>query len=188
MFKVKITYDKTDLMALFRVSRWPRGRGRWHSIFQKLGLTVGALLTALAIAAGLRACTYEISSVFSGGSYALNAFDGFSIIITAAMGLSLIFPNSDWFWRWAVWKNYKEKGTELEFCFSEDGFTVTVLTCRSDFSYDGIAKLYEDRNSYVLILPGGTGYVLRKSSFVDGDPAIFGPWLSEKTGKQIIQA
>ena len=169
MFRARLVYDKDDLMALSRATRWPRGGERRHSILRKIGLGVGVLLTAMAAAAGLRACAYEISSAFSGGGYRADTLA------------------SVWIWKKAAWKSYKEKGSELDFRFSEDGFTVTVPTCSSEFSYQGIAKLYEDADYFVLILPAGTGYVLRKSSFIEGDPAAFGPWLAEKTGKNIIQ-
>lgn len=187
MFRVKIIYDEDDLMVLFRAARWPHDGGRRHPVLRKLGLAAGILLTAMAIAAGVKACTYEISSVFSGSGYAPNAFDGLGIIFTAAIGLFLAVPNSDWFWKRAVWKNYKEKGTELNFCFCEDGFTVSVPTCSSDFSYTGIETIYESTGHFVLILPAGTGYVLRKSSFIEGDPTGFGLWLAQKTEKQLIQ-
>lgn len=187
MFRARLVYDKDDLMALSRATRWPRGGGRRHSILRKIGLGVGVLLTAMAAAAGLRACAYEISSAFSGGGYRADTLASVGIVFYAAIGLSLVLQNSEWIWKKAAWKSYKEKGSELDFRFSEDGFTVTVPTCSSEFSYQGIAKLYEDADYFVLILPAGTGYVLRKSSFIEGDPAAFGPWLAEKTGKNIIQ-
>lgn len=186
MFRVKLVYDQEDMMALFHAT-WPRRSGRWYPILRRAGLVVGILLIAMAVAAGFRACAHELSASFSGGGYRPDAFVRVGIIFTAALGLSLAAPNSGWFWKRAVWKNYKEKGTELEFCFSEDGFTVTVPTCSSDFSYAGIEKIYEDTGHFVLMLPSGAGYVLRKSSFTQGDPAEFGPWLAQKTEKQLIQ-
>lgn len=186
MFRVKLVYDQEDMLALFRAA-WPRRGGRWHPILRKARLAVGVLLIAMAVVTGFRACVYELSASFSDEGYGLDAFVGAGIILTAAFGLALAAPASGWFWKRAVWKNYKEKGTELEFCFSEDGFTVTVPTCSSEFSYAGVAAIYEDAGHYVLTLPSGAGYVLRKSAFIQGDPAQFGPWLAQKTNKQLIQ-
>lgn len=187
MFKVKTIYDKDDLMMLFRATRWPRDGGRRHSILRKAGLGVGVFLIAMAIAAEFRACAYEISSAFSGGNHRPDTWVSVGIVLIATVGLSLVFQNSEWIWKKAAWKSYREKGVELNFCFWENGFTVTVPTCSSDFSYAGIEKIYESTGHFVLILSAGTGYVLRKASFTEGDPAAFGPWLVGKTGRQMIQ-
>lgn len=184
MFKVKTVYDENDLMMLFRVNRWPKDGGRKHPILKKIGFTAGIILVALMLLSGIMNFIAEIKLSLSGVHAARDSYY-LGFVFWLAIGLFLVINNGDWIWKKASWKSYQEKGTELNFCFSETGFTVLLPTSSSEILYSGLARLYEDASCYVLMLPTNADYVLRKSAFIEGDPEQFRDFIQQKTGKPV---
>lgn len=184
MFKVKTVYDENDLMMLFRVNRWPKDGGRKHPILKKIGFVIGIILTVSALLYIVLGFVVEIKLLLSGADAALGSHSQ-SFVFPFALGVFLVIRNGDWIWKKVSWKGYQEKGTELNFCFSETNFTVLTPTSSSEMLYSGFARLYEDASCYVLMLPTNAGYVLRKSAFIEGDPEQFRDFIQQKTGKAV---
>ena len=182
-FAVKLVYNEDDLLALVHAHRWPKGQNR---VLRRAALIIGLLLTLLVILAAMRSCTNEILQALPGAEPAPekpNLMLGF--FFWGAVGLSLVTRNSDWYWKKMTWKSYPEKGNELDYRFSEDGFTVTLPTSRTEMAYTSIAGVFEDTGHYVLLLPAKTGYILRKDAFIQGSPEQFRDFIAQKTGRAV---
>ena len=182
-FTVKLVYNEEDLLALVHAHRWPKGQNR---VLRKAALVIGVLLTALVFAAAVRSCTSEILHSLPGAEPAPeipNLMLG--IFFWGAVGLSLVTRNSDWYWKKLTWKSYQEKGSELDYRFSEDGFTVTLPTSRTEMAYSSIAGVFEDAGHYVLLLPAKNGFILRKDAFTQGTPEQFRDFIAQKTGRPV---
>lgn len=85
------------------------------------------------------------------------------------------------------WREYKDKDTEFYYRFVENEFTVHSPVADSRYDYSVVQDIVEGTGHYLLITGVNMAHILRKEDFIVGNFADFGPWLSQKLGKEIIK-
>ena len=88
---------------------------------------------------------------------------------------------------WVTWRRYRDKGTDLQYEFFENEFTVHSSDADSRYNYSVIQDIVEGPDHYLLVVDINMAHVLNKKSFLAGDSNAFGPWISQKTGKKMIR-
>lgn len=87
----------------------------------------------------------------------------------------------------AMWYGIKKNkaSMEMEYQFDEDCFTEYTTGNKYCFEYADVQAIAEGQKHYLLFADAKTAHILRKDSFLEGDPVVFGSWLSAKLGKEI---
>lgn len=85
------------------------------------------------------------------------------------------------------WKNYKDKGVELAWWFSENEFKLHTPVSDTCCQYSVIDRVVESPTHVFLFLDARTAYMIRKDSFLAGDADMFGSWVAQKCGKELIK-
>jgi len=85
-----------------------------------------------------------------------------------------------------MFKNVSSAGNEeAEYVFEEDCLHMRGAHSEGTADYGGFVKLLENKRYYFLFIRKNMAYVLPKSAFVEGDPAEFGAFLTEKCSKPV---
>lgn len=183
-FEVKMIYDADDLMALFRVQRWPLDGGKRHSFWKKAALVLGVLCLLLLALSILRVFMSELLYAFGKIEHKSSHYMPLGLIILGSISIYLIIRyDGDWFWKRMCWKNYNEKGMEIKFSFREGSFEVLTPACASSIDYSAIAQVYEEKDRFLLIQQNKGAHILRKDCFIQGDPEQFRDFISRVTQK-----
>ncbi|MFR1052462.1 MAG: YcxB family protein [Lachnospirales bacterium] len=74
---------------------------------------------------------------------------------------------------------------EQKFYFDDTGMVAQGGTEKVVHQYGEFWALAETEDYFVLFLNKFSGYILSKAGFLQGDPAKFGAFLKEKTGKEL---
>ena len=115
-------------------------------------------------------------------------------LIFAAMIVSVVLAVYD---QWGYRERYssrvawrrakKEKRETIQFQFFEEDFQVHVAEADARGNYSVIQDVLEGPAHYLLFIGRNQAYILNKKNFLEGDPAVFGVWISSKVGKEIIK-
>lgn len=73
----------------------------------------------------------------------------------------------------------------IRISFEDDAFFIWEEGKSSSCRYDGISDCWEDKDRFYLLFDGKVRFILRKNSFVQGAPADFSTFLSNKMGKAV---
>ncbi len=81
-------------------------------------------------------------------------------------------------------KTYKRLGS-IEMRFGENEVSVQREVESTVYQYGAFDSLYHEKGAYYLYLNRQQALVIPERCFTQGDPAAFGPFLTEKTGLEI---
>ena len=102
--------------------------------------------------------------------------------IFIALLIALPFVN-----RWMITRLYKANGSMLsaEYLFGESGVRTGTGEATSIYTWPAFRELYHSKGVYYLFIDTNHAMILPERSFTQGEPAAFGPWIAEKTGKEM---
>lgn len=106
-------------------------------------------------------------------------FVAFAILITL---LTLFLPV---IMGWRIRRGMNQKLKESEYRFSEERVEITTNLDAGVAKYDAFVKIAEDSEHYFLLVGKYGGYILPKRDFVEGEPAEFAAFITEKTGLEM---
>lgn len=79
-----------------------------------------------------------------------------------------------------LWDSYPFKGEEMFASFEDNQFMLCQPYYETYYQYAAISIIQEDDSRYFLWLKNNTYVILKKSCFIDGDSAAFGPFIHQK--------
>ena len=103
----------------------------------------------------------------------------FAILVTL---ITLFYPV---IMGWSIRRGMTRKVKESEFRFSEERVEITTNVDAGVSKYDAYVKIAESRACYFLLVGKYSGYILPKRDFVEGEPAAFAAFITEKTGLEM---
>ena len=86
---------------------------------------------------------------------------------------------------WSIRRGMNQKVKESEFRFSEERVEITTNVDAGVSKYDAYVKVAADSGHHFLLVGKYSGYILPKRDFVEGDPAEFAAFITEKTGLEM---
>lgn len=108
-----------------------------------------------------------------------------SILISAATllgGVALIRRGDTRGMERRSWKKYPNKGMTVTYTFFDDHFEEEdEASGLSKFQYISIKTANEDEGHFFLFATNNAGHMLRKDSFVVGDPETFAAFIQKKS-------
>ena len=180
LFEARVIYEKEDIWALMKGLETRRCKGR------PLKRAMRVLGTFVAVHFLLLFLTSMILNVLSIKVTSWTFVVWFALF-TFALTLYDQWGNQQRFLSWVTWRRYRDKGTDLQYEFFENEFTVHSSDADSRYDYSVIQDIVEGPNHYLLVVDINMAHVLNKKSFLAGDSNAFGPWISQKTGKKMIR-
>ena len=86
---------------------------------------------------------------------------------------------------WRIRRGMNRKVKESELRFSEERVEITTNVDAGVSKYDAYVKVAADSGHYFLLVGKYSGYILPKRNFVEGEPAEFAAFITEKTGLEM---
>ena len=86
---------------------------------------------------------------------------------------------------WRIRRGMNRKVKESELRFSEERVEITTNVDAGVSKYDAYVKVAADSGHYFLLVGKYSGYILPKRDFVEGEPAAFAAFITEKTGLEM---
>lgn len=83
-------------------------------------------------------------------------------------------------------KSANNIGTQLNYGFADDNFTIVAGNSHSIEKYSSIIKITESSAHFVIWCSENTGFVVDKNGFTFGEVSEFGKFIAEKTGNEIV--
>ena len=106
-------------------------------------------------------------------------FVAFAILVTL---ITLFYPL---IMGWRIRRGMNRKVKESEYRFSEERVEITTNVDAGVSKYDAYVKVAADSGRYFLLVGKYSGYILPKRDFVEGEPAEFAAFITEKTGLEM---
>lgn len=186
-FEVNMVYQKEDIAAVQRGTAIRRYRGKplkramnffgTYILIHFLVALLFSLFSSVLETVGIMPTVQSIEVLFS-----------IVIVISLALTIYDQWGNRQRFSTWLSWRKIRKKKRQtIQFHFSEENFCVHTDDSDVRSSYSVIAEALESPTHYLLFVNENMAYALAKKNFLKGDPAIFGTWLAEKLGKEIIK-
>ena len=166
-YQVKMVYEQADVAALVRTLDYRRRPDRNTRRAMKIaGPIFGVLL--IAVAASVIVGTVSIGAFVSAA--------------TLLGGVALIRRGDTRGMERRSWKKYPNKGMTVTYTFFDDHFEEEdEASGLSKFQYISIRTANEDEGHFFLFATNNAGHMLRKDSFVVGDPETFAAFIQKKS-------
>ena len=102
--------------------------------------------------------------------------------IFIALLIALPFVN-----RWMITRFYKANSSMLKakYRFGGSGVRTGTNDVSSIYTWSAFRELYRSKGCYYLYVDQNRAMILPERSFTQGDPADFGAYMAEKTGKEM---
>ena len=169
-FHAKLEYTAEDFLNYARIHR------RTH---QKVMLVLRPLIFVLFVgdAAFLMMLAFRYERV--------DFFDLFLAVLTLA--LAVFYFLIDRIRARATLKLRRKTYGEMDLSFDEEGAAAQSVNFQSQYLYPAFTELFYSRTfeTYYLYINKHQAIVLPERCFTQGDPAAFGPFLTEKTGLEM---
>ena len=159
-FEIKTVYSREDLEGLYDAFLSGEKSARISKKITKAASTFGAILFWAFAALTL------ISNLFTGSLYIFLIAFSMSAVI-ALLGWLMFFMGNRRFRSKAVWNAYPNKGEQILFRFSSDGFLSTQGHLETKVSYAGIVRLCQDSQRLYLFTSSQVAYILPKRDFIE---------------------
>lgn len=174
-YQVQMVYEQSDVAALVRTLDFRRRPEKNLRMARKIGYPIfGILLLAVGI------------SVI-GGTLSMGVFAPITIltlVISLACllgGVALLRRADTKGMERRSWAKYPNKGMTVTYTFYPDRFEEEdEVSGRNEFQYLSIKSANEDEGHFFLFTSSNAAHMLRKDSFVCGDPATFAAFLRKK--------
>lgn len=166
-FQVQVEYDKSDFLAFSKLHYKTKARTKWIIL-----LICAAVL-----------CFLEILMLIL--SFQFIQKDTMLILLMTLIPLLiaeiLFMPRLG---AGVMAKTNKKLGI-CTMSFGEDEASVQSSSMRSVYLYDAFDSLYHAGDAFYLYLNRQQAIIIPERCFVEGDPAAFGDFISEKTGLEL---
>ena len=136
---------------------------------------VGVLLGLFILAGGVIATVYAGFRLL----YVLSILIGLAVIFGRPLAILRISTG--------LRRGAANMGMVIEYRFGPDGFTYSSSDEGGTVGYGEVTRLFETRDYYFVYVALKMAHILRKSDFVQGDPAAFGAFLTARTGKPCVR-
>ena len=176
-FEIKTVYSREDLEGLYDAFLSGEKSARISKKITKAASTFGAILFWAFAALTL------ISNLFTGSLYIFLIAFSMSAVI-ALLGWLMFFMGNRRFRSKAVWNAYPNKGEQILFRSSSDGFLSTQGHLETKVSYAGIVRLCQDSQRLYLFTSPQVAYILPKRDFIEQVDA-FREFICASTGLQM---
>lgn len=187
-FHVKMAYEKEDFYAFGDAVLYGNGWSRGLALISRgCFLFAGGIFLLIGGAGVFTWVRFLFQGELQGrmiGAYAGMA--GISVAFLL-LGLTMIRRKSRNAIGWINWRRYRKDQIQLEYEFLEDCFWEHAPVSDHRMDYTVIQYVAEDRDRYFLFVNRGVAHILCKSGFLTGDPEVFGQWIGEKLGKEVIK-
>lgn len=172
-YQVKMVYEQEDVAALVRTLEFRRRPEKNLRLALKIGYPVFGVLLILT-AAGV------IAAMVTAGLFSL-----LSVLLSVASllgGVALLRRSDSKGMERRSWKKYPNKGLTLTYTFYKDHFEEEdAVSGTNEFQYLSVSSANEDDGHFFLFTVTNAAHLLKKDSFVVGDPATFAAFLRKKS-------
>lgn len=168
-FEVQMVYEQKDVAGLVKVLEFRRRPEKNLRLALKIGYP---LFGALLVIAGLAVLI---------GLVAMGLIDPVTILVSLlclVMGVALLRRSDTRAMAKRSWKRYPNKGMTVTYRFYKDHFEEEdEASGENSFSYASLSSANEDDERFYLFTANNAAHMLRKDSFLQGDPAKFPEFL-----------
>ena len=169
MYQVKTLYQKEDIKAFHKLVGGYVSKTRLMVSRYSL-IIVGAAMIVIGL-----------TSVVSAPLLCL---------VCVVVGAAMLWPGIayyDYLARksWKIWNRVQGKGKPQLYTFDESTVTEGEGEQKITAPYSEVYAAYESEDHFFLFMSRRDGYIMKKSDFVEGDPAQFAAFLQEKTGRSV---
>lgn len=169
MYQVKTVYQKEDIKAFHKLVGGYVNKGRMKLSRYSL-IIVGAAMIVIGL-------TSVVSSPLL-------------CLVCVVIGAAMLWPGItfyDYLTRktWKMWNRVQGGGRPQVYTFDENTVTEGEGGEKITAPYSEVYAAYESEDHFFLFMSKRDGYIMKKSDFVEGDPAQFAAFLREKTGRDV---
>lgn len=169
MYKLKMVYDKEDIGAMVRTLMFRRQPNRNLRLALRIGyplfgiiMMIGSVYTAMNMA---NQESIKITGEILGWVL---------VVVCFVAGVILIRRSSTKGMERRSWKQYQNKGLELTYTFYHDRFVEEdEVSGTNEYRYLSVKNGNEDKTHYYLFNTNNSAHMLKKDSFLIGDPDSF---------------
>ncbi len=160
-YQVRMTYEKEDVAGLVRTMEFRRNPEKNLRRARKIGYPVfGVVLIAAGIAV-------PVMGAVSPAGLLLTVF-------CILLGLVLLRRADTRGMERRSWKKYPNKGLVMTYSFFNDHFEEEdEISGKNEFQYITLKNGNQDAGRYYLFTAGNMAHMIKKDSFVCGDPETF---------------
>ena len=115
-----------------------------------------------------------------------SSFAGLATMVLALLLAYTLF--SDRFAGMLIFQAANHNVGETEYAFADDGVTAVNRAETTRLRYAGFFGIHETADHYFLYIQKNVAIILPKADFAAGNPAEFGTYIAEKTGKPLLRA
>ena len=167
-YQVKMTYEREDIAALVRTMEFRQHPEKNLRLARKIGFPIFGILI---IAAGISL------PVFSGPSPAALGFAVFCVLL----GVVLLRRSDRRGMERRTWNKYPNKGLVMTYTFYNDHFEEEdEVSGKNEFQYLSIKNGNLDDGHFYLFTTGNMAHMLKKDSFVTGEPEKFADFIKHR--------
>lgn len=174
-YQVKMVYEREDVGALVRTLDFRRRPEKNLRLARKIGYPIfGILLLVVGISV--------ISGIFSMGVFAPVTILSLVVSVFCILGGVALLRRSDTKgMERRSWARYPNKGVNITYTFYPDHFEEEdEVSGQNTFEYLSIKSANEDEGHFFLFTSTNAAHMLRKDSFLCGDPATFPAFLRKR--------
>lgn len=174
-FQVKMVYEREDVAALVKILEFRRHPEKNLRKATKVGYPIfGILLIVVGVSI--------IGSILSMGIFApITIVTALISLLCLLGGVALIRRSDSRGMEKRSWDRYPNKGMTLTYTFYKDHFEEEdQVSGKTEFPYLSIKSAHEDPGHFFLFTVNNAAHMLRKDSFVVGDPAAFPAFLKKQ--------
>lgn len=160
-YQIKMVYDQTDVAALVRTLDYRRHPEKGVRTARRIGYPIFGILL---IIAGI---AVPVSGMISIAGICLTVF-------CILMGILLLRRADRRGMERRSWKQYPNKGLTLTYTFFNDHFEEEdEVSGKNEFKYITLKNGNMDEGHFFLFTSGNMAHMIRRDSFVVGDPDSF---------------
>ena len=174
-YQVQMVYEQADVGALVRALDFRRRPEKNLRLAMKIGYPIfGILLIIVGVSV--------IAGIVSLGYFAPATI--ITVIISLACllgGVALLRRSDTKGMEKRSWAKYPNKGMTITYTFYEDRFEEEdEASGKHEFQYISIKSANEDAGHFFLFTVNNAAHMLRKDSFIHGEPDTFAAFLRKK--------
>ena len=111
-------------------------------------------------------------------------------LVCVVVGAAMLWPGITYYdylarKSWKIWNRVQGKGKPQLYTFDESTVTEGEGEQKITAPYSEVYAAYESEDHFFLFMSKRDGYIMKKSDFIQGDPAQFAAFLREKTGRDV---
>lgn len=176
-YQVEMVYEKEDVAALVKALEYRR---QPEKHIRRANQIVYPIFGWLLVITGFG----TLAAIATMGIFSIE-----TVVITLAGligGVALLRRSNSNAMVNRSWNRYPNKGVTMTYTFYKDRFTeVDRASGEHEFPYISVTSVNEDENHYFLFNADNAAHMIRKDSFIHGDPVKFADFIHEKAAVTI---